>query len=521
MLYSHGSSAYTQWFEDFEGNVAAALGQAVQLDEYGAAAVYVNELTRVVVSDASGTTVRNYVDASAAAGVETRSLSFTGADYESGQQLPGNPTTLQALLDRWKEVNGAIDWKVPYKGTATPISDAIAALSGAGCNVKNPAYAGGATGDGVEDDTDAIEAAILDCVSLGGGYVFFPPGDYRYTDTISVPFNVGLQGSGPELTKLSIDNASNAIGIELPGSTSADGPQLVTGIAFLSKQANTSELVSYTDGRPWFQDCLFGEGTHSTGDLVKSAVDGSITSYILRAEACEFVIGDRFAAAISNRAAATKVEAWISGCTTRTPSDFTSQIFEVSPATVTECVFDLSNLVGGCWTAYLADGGSYVDNRILGDGNNVLGVVTPLPGSSALLVESGSNHGPLGNIADTGASGTDAAQLQSLRTSWQEVIDNAATFFTSASLYGVELLHRTASGAQNVNLVRGVEGHKYTLVLWNDGTGGNITFTWAGSYAVTENASETVGNNERMVVEFVCIGSNREMVQSGSAVIVT
>lgn len=55
---------------------------------------------------------------------------------------------------------------------------AYADLKGPIFNVKDPAFAGGAKGDGVTDDTAAIEAAISACSSAGGGTVVMPPGTY-------------------------------------------------------------------------------------------------------------------------------------------------------------------------------------------------------------------------------------------------------------------------------------------------------------------------------------------------------
>jgi len=54
----------------------------------------------------------------------------------------------------------------------------------------------GAVGDGVADDTAAIQAAVDSMTE--GGQIFFPPGKYKLTDEITLP-SVGaltLQGSG-------------------------------------------------------------------------------------------------------------------------------------------------------------------------------------------------------------------------------------------------------------------------------------------------------------------------------------
>lgn len=61
-------------------------------------------------------------------------------------------------------------------------------------NVKNAAY--GATGDGVTDDTAAIQAAMATADAAGGGIVFFPVGTYLITSALNVLTHVSLWGSG-------------------------------------------------------------------------------------------------------------------------------------------------------------------------------------------------------------------------------------------------------------------------------------------------------------------------------------
>lgn len=78
-------------------------------------------------------------------------------------------------------------------------------------NVK--AY--GAVGDGVADDTAAIQAAVNDAAAAGSGTgatVFFPPGTYLVTSTITVAGHwVYLQGAGPKATKIKFVPTADAI----------------------------------------------------------------------------------------------------------------------------------------------------------------------------------------------------------------------------------------------------------------------------------------------------------------------
>jgi hypothetical protein len=80
-------------------------------------------------------------------------------------------------------------------------------LLGYGLSVKDPKY--GATGDGVTDDTIAVNAALLDKSNAGGGEVYFPPGTYIVT-TLTRYSNVRLKGSGYGNTVIKLKNGTNA-----------------------------------------------------------------------------------------------------------------------------------------------------------------------------------------------------------------------------------------------------------------------------------------------------------------------
>lgn len=61
----------------------------------------------------------------------------------------------------------------------------------------------GAVGDGVADDTDAIEAAIRAADAEDGAVVYLPAGRYRTTRPLAVnPRRMSLRGEGPQVTTL-------------------------------------------------------------------------------------------------------------------------------------------------------------------------------------------------------------------------------------------------------------------------------------------------------------------------------
>lgn len=87
-------------------------------------------------------------------------------------------------------------------------------------NVKHRDY--GAKGDGVTDDTAAIQSAINAAVAAGGGIVFFPAGTYLITSSLNVvsliagaKYNVKLRGVSQ--TASTIRRKTAGIAIEIAG----------------------------------------------------------------------------------------------------------------------------------------------------------------------------------------------------------------------------------------------------------------------------------------------------------------
>jgi hypothetical protein len=90
------------------------------------------------------------------------------ADYYIRVQYGGNAY--------WSECAAAtISGNTEPSGTFT---GTVLDLNGQVFNVKNPAYNGGAIGNGTADDTVAIQAAINAAFTAGGGTVYLPPGIY-------------------------------------------------------------------------------------------------------------------------------------------------------------------------------------------------------------------------------------------------------------------------------------------------------------------------------------------------------
>lgn len=234
------SSAASVLYSDFEGTTQPGTN-IITLDANGAAEVYTNAYVDVTLKTSGGATLRTITIGDSATNVEVISDSFTGTAYTGSPTAASQPITLAAILDKWNNSAGTLDWKVLVGGVATNLSSAFAALAGIFFNVKDSAF--GAAGDGVTDDTTAINLAIAAANTAGGGIVFFPATTsfYKFTTLSISAANITLMGTGQ-------------------GSS-------------LLKSASTSTLISFTDNSANATkkiECLSIEGTGASANPVLS-----------------------------------------------------------------------------------------------------------------------------------------------------------------------------------------------------------------------------------------------------------
>jgi hypothetical protein len=102
-------------------------------------------------------------------------------------------------------------------------ADAHSFLHGQTYHVWENVKAHGAIGNGVADDTTAIQAAITACKTAGGGTVYFPRGVYKHTATalsITGNYNITLAGASTTASKLIQSGAASRM-VELGDGTNA------------------------------------------------------------------------------------------------------------------------------------------------------------------------------------------------------------------------------------------------------------------------------------------------------------
>ncbi len=114
---------------------------------------------------------------------------FTGCTFSPSQKIVYSGNVGNLIID-----------SRPSSSTAMPMVDWNSVINN--YVSRGPANANlyvattyGATGNGTTDDTVAINSALAAAGTAGGGIVYLPPGNYRTTNTLTVPGGVELRGS--------------------------------------------------------------------------------------------------------------------------------------------------------------------------------------------------------------------------------------------------------------------------------------------------------------------------------------
>jgi hypothetical protein len=107
-------------------------------------------------------------------------------------------------------------------------------------NAQNPPY--GATGNGTNDDTAAIQAALDAAGANGGGVVLLPRGNYLIGSHLLVPAQTSLVGIWRAVTAFSQNLGTTLLAVEGAGATS--------GVPFITLQGDNSTLEGVTIYHP-------------------------------------------------------------------------------------------------------------------------------------------------------------------------------------------------------------------------------------------------------------------------------
>lgn len=196
-LYEPGTTTIVAGYKDDSLSEAwTTSGGGIPLDAGGRVKIWIDDMIDVVVTDADGATVDTMLgyNKTRAEQVEVENDGFTGTLTDSSgavSQGAGGKTNLDAILTSAATSAGGADFMylVATGGTARTIQAKFAEIW---ISVKD--Y--GAVGNGVADDTSAIQAAINAVKALGGGVVYFPPGTYKTSSALSLTSATGVRYVG-------------------------------------------------------------------------------------------------------------------------------------------------------------------------------------------------------------------------------------------------------------------------------------------------------------------------------------
>lgn len=398
-IFRRGTSLAATLYPDFEASSSDSSGASVTLDAHGGAEVYVGELVDVFAYSSTGTLIRQFTAGASATNVEVISPSFLGVDYETGDTDGQKPVPLSTALERLVDSFGSVDFEVILRNDDRRMQDALAEIDVGYFNAKAPSY--GAVGNGVADDSSAIQAALTAAASAGG-VVLLPPGTFRIGSTIVIPQNVSLVGSGPAATTLILDhatqNAVEFIAALRRGCT-------IEGISFDVAQAASGALINIDEAntRLTVRNCRFAPTTATHNGI--GITSGLVNGLQVRIDDCYFAPNS----VASNAIQLQRGSPVIMGCQFVAPAGVAANQSiraDGEGCFVAFCRFDMTAVSGGTHTCILAANNLTAGRPCVVIGNAFTGVTGGTGNAWQLNCTGGNGVFEAGNILASGINGT-------------------------------------------------------------------------------------------------------------------
>lgn len=241
-LYEPGTTTLRPGYTDDTLSTAwTTSGGGIPLDAGGRVAIWINEMVDVVVADSSGTTVNTFVgyNKTRAEQVEVENDNYLGALTDSSgatSNALGGKTNLDDILTRAAGSLGP-DFKYLESANATsrPYIEVIGDIH---VSVKDFQ----AVGNGVADDTPAIQLAANRAKARGGGVVYWPPGTYIVsTVALASATGVSFRGAG-EKASIIKSSSTTANVMELTSCTGFS----IEGIKITAAATNAASAIVLT-----------------------------------------------------------------------------------------------------------------------------------------------------------------------------------------------------------------------------------------------------------------------------------
>lgn len=357
---------------------------------------------------------------------------------------------------------------------------------GVGVSVK----AHGAVGDGVADDTVAIQTAIT---AASGKSLFFPPGSYKIAGNLNVPENTVVVGSRATITQTAV----NTIAMTITTGCSVQGIDFVgRGAAGYNASSETSEiclLVSNATGAT-VRDCKI-TGVASAGIKVQGSTDVKVTRLtIVGPGSPTIAAGDGvcYGVYVDNSSRVTVTDCDISELCQGVISSITVTDFVLADSTIYN--------IRGQHGFYLQNG-----NGLKVSGLNIY--TTNLNGGKVQIIAASTSDSTGMSITDVTVrgSGSDAIILQNT--------DTALTYkFAHVSISGI-----VASNCNRGVNVRNVRGGTVSDIFVFNATADAVTITDCWDLTVS-NINVNIAGQNGIRVGTVTNGSNQRLTISDTQI---
>lgn len=289
---------------------ASAITQPLTLDAGGRYTVYMKNPVRMIAKDSTDTTTL----------LDTPILARAEQIYITNTNINGGAeTTVNAVLSDAATSFGS---GFLYRQSSGATARTFVSVIGERCvSVKDF----GATGDGSTDDTTAVQNAISQVASLGGGIVLFPYGTYAITGVSITNVGVCLQGTG----RLSVikNTSTSASAITINVGSAIDCKAFIRDLAITASTTSSGKGILLTNGDRMLIDDV-AVSLHRTG------IDHSAVSFT-KVRDCVIVSTDGNAAGIGIKTGTSSIT---SNCQVHeTTTNGTGITLNGSPCLVTGC----------------------------------------------------------------------------------------------------------------------------------------------------------------------------------------
>lgn len=494
-IYERGTSTRADYYTEWDGTGAVTSGADVDLDDNGGAEIYVGEFVDVVVRDEDAVIVRSFTAGGVAKTTDYSGPSFTGVDYVTAASGVNEPVSVQDVLDRWYASAGATNFQVSYGGNPTNLTVVAAALNSLnGIIVSVKAYS--AVGDGITNDTAAINAALAAVVALGGGNLVFPPGTYLITSALTIANTVSLTGAGAASTTIVQQTAAASVLTV----TATPSRAVITGLTLRhasAAAAGVSEVSVSNGARTRIRDCIFGSTSLFTqygitivtaGTNTEVSVDSCVFSASISGIRDQRTTAPASVLMVSN----TKFTANTTGSSSGIASPYcvvSSCFFDNSTqSSGTSSGVDFNADTGPASSAFCVVTGCSFSNPA---GGTAQGIDIPavIPATVTFFEDQNTFGGSVAAIYG-GMDITFASKGAWLRLGSREarVLDstNNASHSISSDLYGTVLVRRTTNANSTITVKMVPEGTRGRLLVYNQSGGTIAAQTVAGPAGVAD-----------------------------------